>query len=82
MAPLVTTVVLNGENAAGELSDYAKEESITFIVLTTHGRTGLPKMLLGSVAGELVRSGEVPVLLVRPEQLAQEPAEGVEPASR
>ena len=66
----VTTVVLTGENVAEELSDYAKGNSITFIVLATHGRTGFAKMLLGSVAGELVRSGRVPVLLVRPEELS------------
>ena len=66
----VSTVVLTGEKVAEELSDYAKENSITFIVLATHGRTGFAKMLLGSVADELVRSGRVPILLVRPEQLS------------
>jgi nucleotide-binding universal stress UspA family protein len=35
------------------------------VVMTTHGRTGLSRFVLGSVADHLVRGGTVPVLLVR-----------------
>jgi nucleotide-binding universal stress UspA family protein len=50
---------------AGALLDYAHEESIDLIVLTSHGRTGLARFPLGSVASRLVRHGTTPVLLVR-----------------
>lgn len=36
------------------------------IVLATHGRGGLRRLVLGSVADKLVRVGEVPVLVCRP----------------
>ncbi len=37
----------------------------TLIVMTTHGRTGLARFALGSVADRIVRGGEAPVLLLR-----------------
>ena len=42
------------------------EHHIDLIVIGTHGRTGLPKLLLGSVAEEVFRRSTVPVLTVGP----------------
>ena len=39
---------------------------IDLLVITTHGRTGLPHMLMGSVAEKIVRHASCPVLVVRP----------------
>ena len=39
------------------------------IAMATHGRTGLGRVMMGSVAGEVVRTATVPVLLVRPPDL-------------
>ena len=39
------------------------------IVVGTHGRKGLSKMLLGSVAEELIRTARVPVMVARPKQI-------------
>ncbi|HKO24584.1 MAG TPA: universal stress protein [Chloroflexota bacterium] len=50
---------------AEALLGYAHEESIDLIVLTSHGRTGLARFPLGSIASRLVRHGTTPVLLVR-----------------
>jgi len=50
---------------AEEIIRYAKEEGIDLIVMGTHGRRGLNRVLLGSVAEEVVRSAEVPVMTVR-----------------
>jgi nucleotide-binding universal stress UspA family protein len=36
------------------------------VVMSTHGRTGLGRALTGSVAGEVLRTGRVPVVLVGP----------------
>jgi nucleotide-binding universal stress UspA family protein len=44
-------------------------EQATVMVMSTHGRTGLGRALLGSVAGGLVRQEEMPLVLVRPEQM-------------
>jgi nucleotide-binding universal stress UspA family protein len=47
----------------------------TMVVMATHGRTGLSRLFLGSVAGAVLRTGEVPLLLIRPRQLP--PASGL-----
>jgi len=43
-------------------------QDITMIALTTHGRSGLARSLMGSVADEVVRRSHLPVLLVRPRE--------------
>lgn len=45
--------------------EYADEEGIDLIVMGTHGRRGLSRMLLGSTTERVVRAAEVPVLTVR-----------------
>lgn len=45
--------------------DVSKELACDMIVMGTHGRQGLPRALLGSVAEKIVRSADVPVLTVR-----------------
>lgn len=47
-----------------DLADYAKQWPADIIVMGTHGRSGLDRLLLGSVAEKLVRLSEVPVLLI------------------
>ena len=42
------------------------EEHADLIVMATHGRSGLSHLVLGSVAEEIVRHTDVPVMLVRP----------------
>jgi len=45
-----------------EIVRYASRENIDLIVLSTHGRTGLPHIMLGSVAEYVVRTSPCPVL--------------------
>jgi len=49
-----------------ELSAIVRDESIDLIVLGTHGRTGLSKAVLGSVAEKIFRHAPCPVLTVGP----------------
>lgn len=42
----------------------AREEHVDLIVMATHGRTGIPRILLGSVTEEVVREAPCPVLVV------------------
>jgi nucleotide-binding universal stress UspA family protein len=51
--------------AAGTILNQVKETKVDLIAMTTHGRTGLARVLLGSVADVMVRHAPCPVLLVR-----------------
>jgi universal stress protein E len=53
--------------AANAIARQAEHISADMIVIGTHGRSGLPHMLLGSVAEKVVRMASCPVLTVRPE---------------
>jgi nucleotide-binding universal stress UspA family protein len=46
----------------------AAREDVDLIVMTTHGRGGLSRLWLGSVADVLIRMSRVPILLVRPQE--------------
>jgi nucleotide-binding universal stress UspA family protein len=60
----VEPVLLEG-NPSDELIRYAEEEKMDIVIMGTLGKTGLDRMLLGSVAGNLVRHSKVPVMVVR-----------------
>lgn len=59
----VTTEVLTGRPHRS-IADYAAEVGADLIAMGTHGRTGLERLLLGSVAERVVRTSSVPVLTV------------------
>ena len=50
---------------AGEIVRIAAEEGAEMIVLGTHGRTGMTRLLMGSVAEAIVRRAPCPVLVYR-----------------
>jgi nucleotide-binding universal stress UspA family protein len=50
---------------AREIVRYAEREGCDVVVMGTHGRGGIDRLLLGSVAERVVRSCSVPVLTVR-----------------
>ena len=59
----VRKVVEVGEPYA-TLVDWAKKEQVDVIVMSTHGRTGMPRMMLGSVTEKVLRSSPCPVLAI------------------
>ena len=52
-------------NPGIEISDYAKEAGADLIVIPSHGRHGLKRVLLGSVTERVMRHSECPVLVLR-----------------
>jgi nucleotide-binding universal stress UspA family protein len=52
-------------NPADAVLDYARDSLIDIIVIGTHGRTGLSRLVMGSVAERIVRQSPCPVLTVR-----------------
>ena len=62
----VKTEVLVG-SAASTILDYANTNNVDMIALATHGRNGMARLLLGSVADKVIRGATVPVLVQRPQ---------------
>lgn len=60
----VETVRVN-DRPARAIVDYAEEEELDHIVIGSHGRTGVTRVLLGSVAEKVVRRSPCPVTVVR-----------------
>ncbi len=65
------TAVLSG-TVAPALESYIREHSISLVVMSSHGRGGLSRAWLGSVADALVRKIDVPILMVKPSALEVE----------
>lgn len=65
----VETVVRFGD-AAQEIIALAERASVDLVVMATHGRSGLGRLLMGSVAEAVLRGLSIPVMMVRP-QLAE-----------
>lgn len=61
----VTTVVRHG-NPASEILAASEDEGCSLIVMSTHGRTGLERLRMGSVAQRVLRHAIIPTLVVRP----------------
>jgi nucleotide-binding universal stress UspA family protein len=60
----VHTSVRYGE-AAKEILNHIGDNAVDLVAMSTHGRSGLSHLLLGSVAEQVVRHATVPVLLMR-----------------
>jgi nucleotide-binding universal stress UspA family protein len=63
--PNKKNVVVKGD-PADKIIEYIKAERIDLVVMGTHGRKGLDKILFGSVADQLVKNSPVPVLTINP----------------
>lgn len=50
-----------------QILTYSQNNDIDMIVLGTHGRSGIDRALIGSVAERVVRRSAIPVVTVRPE---------------
>lgn len=51
-----------------QITEYAQENDCDVIIMGTHGRSGVDRLLLGSVAERVVRSSPVPVLTINVEK--------------
>ena len=60
------TIVERGSEIWPTLEQAIKEHTVDLIVLGTHGRTGMQKLLLGSAAEEVFRRSPVPVITIGP----------------
>lgn len=60
----VTRTLLFGDEPS-TINRFAKENNVDLIVMGTHGRTGLGRLLMGSVAESVLREAPCPVLTIK-----------------
>jgi universal stress protein A len=76
----VRSLVLSG-NPTTQIVRHARDERCDLVVVGTHGRTGVPRLVLGSVAERVARASPCPVLIVHDrrvlekEEIAEEVAQ-------
>ena len=62
----IRTHVVRGDDAATCIAQCAAREGVDVICISSHGRTGIARALVGSVADRLLRVCRLPVLVLRP----------------
>jgi nucleotide-binding universal stress UspA family protein len=68
VAPNTASTVRVSSSPAAEVCGHAKDIHADLIIVGTHGRSGVSRLLMGSVAERVVRSAPCPVLVVRPNE--------------
>ena len=69
--------VVEGPPAEGILR-HAHKEDVDLVIMSTHGRSGVSKLLMGSVAEKVMLTTKRPVMLVKPERSRKERVEEVD----
>ena len=64
--------ILHGRHPGRSIVDFAKHAQASLIFLATHGRTGFERLRSGSVAADVLRHANCPVVMFRPPDLAPE----------
>ena len=64
-----TAVRIAAGDPAETIIDTAKKEKVDLIAVSTHGRSGIPRWVLGSVADKILHESKLPMWLVRPRQI-------------
>jgi len=59
-------VVIDAVDVSRAIVDFAQQEKADFVAMATHGRSGLRRLLLGSVAEVVIRHSHVPVIVYPP----------------
>lgn len=57
--------ILKSTSVVKDITTFAKSRKIDLIVMSSHGRTGLDKLILGSVANGVIQRSTTPVLLIK-----------------
>lgn len=60
--------LVEGVSVARLICDFVRDEGIDLIVMSTHGRSGLARLLFGSVARAVMECADVPVMLIQPDK--------------
>jgi nucleotide-binding universal stress UspA family protein len=64
-SPVQIKHILGEGDPASEIAEIAKKYHCDLIVISTHGRTGLERLLMGSIAEKIVRLAPCPILTLK-----------------
>ncbi|MEL6308381.1 MAG: universal stress protein [Chloroflexota bacterium] len=64
----VRVQLIEGVGVAGIIVDYINDEDADLVVMSSHGRTGLLRWMLGSVAHKVMQEVKVPVMIIHPDK--------------
>lgn len=64
--PSIESAVILAESPPRAILEWSEQNGADLIAMSTHGRSGFRRFMLGSVADKIVRAAQVPVLLTRP----------------
>jgi nucleotide-binding universal stress UspA family protein len=67
----VTVRIIAGDPAV-KIVDQARHEKADLIAMSTHGRSGIARWVLGSVADKILHESKIPLWLVRPRRIINE----------
>jgi nucleotide-binding universal stress UspA family protein len=73
-AGFAVRLVIRFGDPAQEIADLIEEDDIDAVVMATHGRSGLSRAIMGSVAERVLRMVHVPVIMIRGREEAGPPA--------
>ena len=62
---LSSNVILSNKSVVAEIVDYAENNNIDLLVIGTRGRSGVRRLLLGSIASGVVTYAHCPVLVIK-----------------
>jgi nucleotide-binding universal stress UspA family protein len=71
-AGYAVSVLIQSGDPARTIADVAERQAVDVVAMATHGRTGLSRLVLGSVAEAVLRELTVPLILVHPFQAGLE----------
>ena len=59
--------IIDAVGVAQHIVDYVEAEKVDLVVMTTHGHSGLVRLVFGNVANKVMHDVNVPVLVIRPD---------------
>ncbi len=72
-AGFAVRLVIRFGDPAQEIADLIEEDDIDAVVMATHGRSGLSRAIMGSVAERVLRMVHVPVVMIRGREVSNQP---------
>jgi len=71
------TLALADASPSAAIAALARDEEADLIIMSTHGRSGAVRWILGSVADKVLHSTHIPILLVRPSEPSEREGRGL-----